>query len=122
MKRASYAVVFSLILCLAMLFSACAPKETKPANVAEDGEAFVFPEDEKDFAALRTPGSQEAAYSYDIFFLPHLDNGVQPYVGDTMPYYEDGVYYIYYLKEGGDSYNHSIYHLTTKDFCTNEYH
>ncbi|MBP5295637.1 MAG: DUF4975 domain-containing protein [Lachnospiraceae bacterium] len=120
MKRASYAVVLSLILCLAMLFSACAPKETKPANVAEDGEAFVFPENEKDFAALRTPGSQEAAYSYDIFFLPDLDNGVQPFVGDTMPYYEDGVYYIYYLKEGGDSYNHSIYLLTTKDFITYE--
>ena len=35
-----------------------------------------------------------------------------------MPYYEDGVYYIYYLKEGGDSYNHSIYLTTTKDFVT----
>ena len=35
-----------------------------------------------------------------------------------MPYYEDGVYYIYYLKEGGDSYNHSIYLATTKDFVT----
>ncbi|MBR6707514.1 MAG: hypothetical protein IKI84_12695 [Clostridia bacterium] len=33
-----------------------------------------------------------------------------------MPYYEDGTYYIYYLKEGGDSYNHSIYLATTTDF------
>lgn len=33
-----------------------------------------------------------------------------------MPYYEDGTYYIYYLKDGGDSYNHSIYLATTADF------
>ena len=31
---------------------------------------------------------------------------------------KDGTYYIYYLKEGGDSYNHSIYLATTKDFVT----
>jgi hypothetical protein len=35
-----------------------------------------------------------------------------------MPYYEDGVYYIYYLKDGGDSFNHSIYLATTTDFVT----
>jgi hypothetical protein len=35
-----------------------------------------------------------------------------------MPYYEDGTYYIYYLKEGGDSYNHSVYLTTTSDFVT----
>ena len=33
-------------------------------------------------------------------------------------YYEDGIYYIYYLKDGGDSYNHSIYLATTEDFVT----
>ncbi|MDE6641537.1 MAG: hypothetical protein K2K63_13540, partial [Acetatifactor sp.] len=57
-----------------------------------------------------------AAYDYRIFFLPGQDGTNQPYVGDTMPYYEDGTYYIYYLKEGGDSYNHSIYLATTTDF------
>ena len=35
-----------------------------------------------------------------------------------MPYYENGVYYIYYLKEGGDSFNHSIYLATTRDFVS----
>lgn len=83
---------------------------------ADTGDSIAYPEDDKDFSSLRTPGSQEAAYAYDMFFLPEMDGANQPYVGDTMPYYEDGIYYIYYLKEGGDSYNHSIYLATTTDF------
>ncbi len=71
----------------------------------------------KDFS-VQSPGEQEAAYEYRTFFLPALDGMTQPYVGDTMPYYEDGVYYIYYLKDGGDSYNHSVYLATTTDFVT----
>ncbi len=63
-----------------------------------------------------TPEAQEKAHAYDIFFLPEPDSSSQPYVGDTMPFYDNGVYYIYYLKEGGDSYNHSVYLTTTKDF------
>ncbi len=82
------------------------------------GDEAVTPENEKDFSKLRTPGSQEAAYEYRTFFLPKMDGSAQPYVGDTMPYYEDGVYYIYYLKDGGDSYNHSVYLATTTDFVT----
>lgn len=73
---------------------------------------------DKDFSKLNTPGKQESAYEYQTYFLPSEDNGAQPYVGDTMPYYEDGTYYIYYLKDGGDSYNHSIYLATTQDFVT----
>ena len=71
---------------------------------------------DKDFSSLRSPGSQEEAYEYKAFFLPGKDGISQPYVGDTMPYYENGVYYIYYLKEAGDSYNHSAYLATTTDF------
>ena len=119
------AISLLLALCLAAtLLVACKGKDAEEApannneNVAADGEAFVFPENETDYAALRTPGSQEAKYTYKNFFLPAQDNGAQPFVGDTMPYYEDGTYYIYYLKEGGDSYNHSIYLATTKDFVT----
>ncbi len=84
----------------------------------DTGDVIEEPGKDKDFSALRTPGSQEAAYEYGTFFLPAMDGTAQPYVGDTMPYYEDGVYYIYYLKEGGDSYNHSIYLATTQDFVT----
>lgn len=72
---------------------------------------------EQNFSEL-SPGKQEAAYEYRTFFLPAVDGTTQPYIGDTMPYYEDGVYYIYYLKDGGDSYNHSIYLATTTDFVT----
>lgn len=59
---------------------------------------------------------QEKEFNYESFFLPSPDEGVQPYVGDPMPYYEDGIYYIYYLKESGDSLNHSIYLTRTRDF------
>ena len=55
-----------------------------------------------------------------FYFLPEKDGPIQPFVGDCMPYYEDGVYYIYYLKEGGDSYRHSIFLATTRDFLTYE--
>jgi len=65
-----------------------------------------------------TPEAQEKAHAYDLFFLPEVDGEAQPYVGDTMPFYDNGVYYIYYLKDGGDSYNHSVYLTTTKDFVT----
>ncbi|MBR6740981.1 MAG: hypothetical protein IKM04_07955 [Clostridia bacterium] len=86
------------------------------------GEPFVYPDDDKDFSAFTSPSEQEAAYDYETFVLPEPDNGVQPYVGDPMPYYEDGVFYIYYLKDGGDSHNHSVYLLTTRDFVSYEEH
>ncbi len=82
-----------------------------------DGLVDQHPND-KDFSGLRSASAQENAYEYDRFFLPEKDSSAQPYVGDTMPYYEDGTYYVYYLKDGGDSYNHSIYLATTEDFVT----
>ena len=84
----------------------------------DTGDAIQESAGDKDFSRLRTPGSQEEAYDYSIFFLPEMDGTSQPFVGDTMPYYEDGVYYIYYLKEAGDSYNHSAYLVTTTDFLS----
>ncbi|MCD8068603.1 MAG: InlB B-repeat-containing protein [Lachnospiraceae bacterium] len=84
----------------------------------DTGDESVYPEDDKDFSSLKTAGSQESSYEYVNFFLPEVDGISQPYVGDVMPYYEDGVYYIYYLKESGDSYNHSVYLATTTDFVT----
>ena len=122
-KRTLSLLLAVLMLALSLVQTACkktpateAPAAQAPSNAAADGEAFVFPEGETDFAALRTPGSQEAAFGYRTFFLPAPNNGTQPFIGDTMPYYENGVYYVYYLKEGGDSYNHSIYLVTTRDF------
>ena len=66
--------------------------------------------------AVTAAGAEES--SERLFYLPEPDGFAQGFVGDCMPYYEDGVYYIYYLKEGGDSYRHSIYLATTTDFLT----
>ena len=113
--------ICTLFLAFLLLLSLIGCKKQPEVTVvptAEDGEVFVFPENETDFGTLRTPGSQESAYTYKTFFLPAQDGTSQPYVGDTMPFFDDGTYYIYYLKEGGDSYNHSIYLATTTDFVT----
>ena len=113
--------VLAVLCVLCLVLAGCSSKDAQPAATdapVEQGETFAEVTDDKDFSALRTPGSQESAYEYRAFFRPAVDGISQPYVGDTMPYYEDGTYYIYYLKEGGDSYNHSIYLATTKDFVT----
>ena len=81
------------------------------------GDTITDTANDKDFSSLTTPGSQESAYQYSSFFLPAPDGIDQPYVGDPMPYYEDGTYYIYYLKDGGDSYNHSVYLATHHRLC-----
>ncbi len=99
-----------IFLLFGILFlSACGKKE--PAT------SKFLPED-KDLSAFKTPGSMEAAFEYNAFFLPKAGPKGQPYVGDPMPYYEDGKYYIYYLKDGGDSYNHSVFLTVTEDFTS----
>lgn len=85
-----------------------------------NADDFASNTQDKEFSSMKTPGSQENAYEYRQNFLPAVDGINQPYVGDPMPYYEDGVFYLYYLKEGGDSYNHSIYLATTRDFLNYE--
>ena len=120
MKHQAIAV-FAALCILCLVLTGCTGRDAKPAATdipKETGEPFAEVTDDKDFSSLKTAGSQEAAYEYQAFFRPAIDGINQPYVGDTMPYYEDGTYYIYYLKEGGDSYNHSIYLATTKDFLT----
>ena len=82
----------------------------------DTGDEIAEPGNDKEFPDLISPDKQEASYEYRAFFVPSLDGDSQPYVGDTMPFYEDGVYYIYYLKEKGDSLKHSIYLTTTTDF------
>ena len=108
-----------LLVCLtASLLAGCGSAQTGTTEAA--GSGFAKVDYDKDFSLLRTPGSQEEAYDYELFFLPEKDGTSQPYVGDPMPYYENGMFYIYYLKEAGDSYNHSIYLAKTKDFLNYE--
>lgn len=104
LRRRNRILACSLALCL----SVGAPLSCCGADAAE----------EKDFSEITSAKEQESAYSYSTFFLPAIDGFTQPYVGDPMPYYEDGVYYIYYLKEQGDSYHHSVYLATTTDFVS----
>lgn len=100
---------FLLVLALALTLCACAKK-------AEDGEEFKKVDGETDFSAITDPEDMEKEFTYKGYFLPAAYGPIQAYVGDTMPYYEDGTYYIYYLKQGADSYNHSIYLTQTTDF------
>ena len=114
---------FLPLLCMVIigLLCSCGQPDTRheaPSDGDDGGGEIMYPDNDKDFSTLRTPGSQESAYEYQTYFLPAVDGTSQPYVGDTMPYYEDGIYYIYYLKEAGDSVNHSIYLATTTDFVT----
>lgn len=107
LRKYAFAVVSALMGVVLVAAVAC--------GKSDDGLVATHPND-KDFSTLRAPGAQEAAYDYNRFFLPEKDSGGQGYVGDTMPYYENGKYYVYYLKEGGDSYNHSAYLAVTEDF------
>ncbi len=132
MKNRTFMKYLTVCLTLGLLLggcksTGCAAAEADSEIVSEadseivseaNSEAVSEDDSEKDFAAMQTPDEQEQAYEYRSFFLPEIDWFSQPYVGDPMPYYEDGVYYIYYLKEAGDSYRHSIYLTTTTDFVT----
>ncbi len=105
MDQKMYRLLKSLSLMLLILLCGCsaAPK--------------IFTDSDKTFAGL-DPEEQEKAYDYRLFFQPQPYGPMDAFVGDTMPYYEGGTCYIYYLKEGGDSFHHSVYLTTTKDFLT----
>lgn len=92
------------------------PSEPQVPEIPEKPQLVDKDPSDKDFSALTTAEAQENAYSYKRFFLPAKDGDYQGYVGDTMPFYENGRYYIYYLKDGGDSRKHSVYLATTSDF------
>ena len=90
----------TIVIVSALFFLGCSAKD-KNASLHLQGEI----KDEEDFA-------------YKTFFLPRAIGSKRAYVGDCMPFYEDGVFYVYYLKDGGDSYNHSVFLATTTDFVS----
>lgn len=92
------------------------PSDPQLPVIAEKPQLVDKDPGDKDFTSLTTAEAQENAYSYKWFFLPAKDGDCQGYVGDAMPYYENGIYYVYYLKDGGDSRRHSVYVATTADF------
>ncbi len=98
-------ILSALFIVMIILLCGCSPQQK------------IFTDTDKTFEGL-DPFDQEEAYDYKVFFQPKPYGLMPGYVGDTMPYFEDGTYYIYYLKEAGGSFNHSIYLTTTKDFVT----
>ncbi len=107
-KKISLAAV---LLCGVMLFAVgCGEEASTPKNYEDD-----VLESDLDFSKYKTVGLLENAYRYKFGFRPEADEEGQGYVGDTMPYYENGTYYVYYLKDEGDSLEHSIYLATTTD-------
>ena len=79
-------IALLLALCMAAsLLAGCGASGGTSENGAS-GVQFASVDYDKDFSTLRTPGSQEEAYDYRLFFLPEADGLSQPYVGDPMPF------------------------------------
>ena len=90
------------------------------AVACDGGKVNILPPvgaDVADLSGLDEYG-QETNIDYRYFWKPPQSNG---YVGDPMPYYEDGVYSIFYLQDEGGSIRHSIYRVDTTDFIHYEY-
>jgi len=71
---------------------------------------------EKDLSGFNAYG-QETRINYGFAWKPQQADG---YVGDVMPYYENGVYSLFYLKDEGGSLRHSVYRVDTKNFIDYE--
>lgn len=94
--------LFCIFICSLLLFAGCATVE-KPNNIQPDVT---------DLSGYDEYG-QEMNTDYRFFWKPSELSG---YVGDPMPYYENGMYSIFYLKDEGGSLRHSVYRVDTTDF------
>lgn len=98
-KVVSMALAFAVVLPL-FSFAACGGRE----------------ETDYEFAAAdysdKNASELEALAPYSVYYLP--SDGSR--AGDIMPLYEDGVYRIFYLKDGGGSSSHPVYRVDTTDF------
>ena len=80
--------IIAVLCVLCLLLAGCqqnnpVPSDTDTPEQAvqatdDQGEPFAEVTNDKDFSALRTPGSQESAYEYKTFFLPAIDGISQP--------------------------------------------
>ena len=86
------------------------PVETTTEEVPPTTSIIYDEPEYKDFSYYSNK-DMEANVNYQMNYKPK-----DGYVGDIMPYYENGTYYIFYLKDQGSSFNHSIYLVETKDF------
>ena len=102
--------IVSLIMCVLLMTALCA------CTGGEETKEQLVP-DVSDLSGLDEYG-QEKNTDYRYFWKPPQANG---YVGDPMPYYENGVYSIFYLQDEGGSLRHSVFRVDTKDFIDYEY-
>lgn len=92
--------ILSGMLALSVCFvSACSGSERDYAYHTED-------------LSEKNANELENLATYSAFYKP--EDGSR--VGDTMPFYEDGVYHIFYLKDGGGVSSHPVYRVDTTDF------
>ena len=90
-------------------------EETKEEEKEEDEEIEIGEKPlQEDFSKM-TNREMEAATKYKMLYKPS-----DGFVGDPMPYYENGTFYIFFLKDQGNSFNHSIFLVETKDFINYE--
>lgn len=89
--------ILALSLCA---FSACG---------AESGKDYAYVTED---LSEKNANELENLATYSAFYKPKDGSRV----GDTMPFYEDGVYHIFYLKDGGGTSSHPVYRVDTTDF------
>lgn len=97
-------IAMCLALALLLAFSALAMAACGSSEEAD--YAYTA----EDLSGLNS-NDLETAAEYSAFWIPEDGRA-----GDIMPYYEDGVYHIFYLKDGGGSSAHPVYRVTTTDF------
>ena len=92
--RKWYVLLIAVLLAVCAMLFACS-KNKKPSGTLDYGDPDLTDADLEEVAQYR------AHFKSDKF------------VGDVMPYYENGVYSFFYLAEGG---NHPVYRADTTDF------
>lgn len=103
-KKIVCGLLSGLLALSACAFTACGGgREKDYAYVAED-------------LSGKNANELENLATYSAFYKPQDGSRV----GDTMPYYEDGVYHIFYLKDGGGVSSHPVYRVDTADFVRYE--
>ena len=114
-------VVFSSIFIFLSLTSCSLVNRLTTSEVSSTSDKPVVPTttgasrvpekpEQTDFSKLSNR-DMENKVKYEMNYKPK-----DGYVGDVMPYYENGTFYIFFLKDQGNSYNHSIFLVETKDF------
>ncbi len=104
-----------LISFLAFFILASCSIEKKDNDGMKDDDIEVIEKPSHNDYSKMTNRQMESAVNYKMNYRPS-----DGYVGDLMPYYENGTYYLFFLKDQGSSYNHSIFLVETKDFFNYE--